>query len=83
MLSQHPVSALVNNEKATARKREGKKCSVAEAGVQHAELEPLLLAGAVLGWPCAQLLYNRRHTKDHARPRSQRGFRGVRGTGQT
>lgn len=76
LLSQHPVPAPVNNERATAGKRE-KKCSVAEAGVQHAESGPPLLAGAVLGWPGAQLLYDGRCMKDHAALRPWHGFRGA------
>lgn len=76
LLSQHPVPAPVNNERATAKKRE-KKCSVAEAGVQHAELGPPLLAVAVLGWPSAQLLHDGRCTKDCAGPRPWHGFRGA------
>lgn len=75
MLSQHPVPAPVNNERATAGKRE-KKCSVAEAGMQHAEPGPLLLAGAVLEWPNAQLLYEGKCTKDCAGPRPWCGFSG-------
>lgn len=75
MLSQHPVPAPVNNERATAGKTE-KKCSVAEAGMQHAEPGPLLLAGAVLEWPNAQLLYEGKCTKDCAGPRPWCGFSG-------
>jgi len=76
LLSQHPVPAPANNERATAGKRE-KKCGIAEAGVQHAEPGPPPLAGAVLGWPCAQLLCNGRRTKDCAGPRPWHGFRGA------
>lgn len=78
LLSQHPVPAPVNNERATAGKKKcGKKCSVTEAGVQHAEPGPPLLAGAVLGWLGAQLQYNGRCTKDCAGPRPWHGFRGT------
>lgn len=76
LLSQHLVPAPVNNERETAGRRE-QKCSVAEAGVWHAELGPLFLAEAVLGWPSAQLLYYQRGTKDCAGPRPWHGFRGA------